>query len=323
MKRQSSSRKNASTIHACIAVASVALMSLIAAPPAAAQTTVTSAESEWRQDLDAWRARRAQEIDSPTGWLTLSALEWLKGGANSIGAAPDNSLQVHGAAPAHIGMLVVSDNTVQLMHTMDGFPAELTLDGKPAQDGPLTVEGANPSVIGFRGITMVILKRGDRFALRIKDADSPARTSFHGLNWFDPDPQFSIEAQWTPYTPPQIEKIPTVIGTVLSLPSPGIAEFTVAGQKYSLEPVLESPGDKTLFFILRDETSKTTTYEAARFLHAPFPSNGLDKPGKLILDFNRLENPPCAYTSYATCPLPPAKNRLPVAIEAGEKRYTP
>ena len=265
---------------------------------------------------------RSQEIDLPDGWLTLVALEWLKPGANSLGAAADNQIQIHAQAPDHIGLFTVSGKTVQLLSTQGGFPPGLTIDGQPAREGPLTLE-PKPSVIAWHGLTIVVLERGGRYALRIKDADSPTRKAFHGLNWFAPDPQFSVEATWIPFTPPHVEKIPTVIGTTLELPAPGIAEFTISGQKLTLEPVLESPGDEELFFILRDETSKESTYQAARFLHSPLPDHGLDKPGKLILDFNRLENPPCAYTPYATCPLPPERNRLPVALQAGEKRYAP
>ncbi len=296
---------------------------LLTAHPAAAQTGVTSAESEWRADLDTWRALRGKQIDAPDGWLTLVGLEWLKGGANSVGAAADNQIQLHAHAPDHIGMITVSGKNVQLLATMDGYPPGLMIDGKPAQDGPLAVEGAKPSVITWHGLTLVVLERGGRYVLRIKDADSDTRTSFHGLNWYAPDPNLSIEASWTPFTPPHVEAIPTVLGTTLNLPAPGVATFTINGRQFTLEPVLESPGDKSLFFIVSDQTLKTTTYQGGRFLHAPFPDHGLDQPGKLILDFNRLENPPCAYTSYATCPLPPEGNRLPVAIEAGEKRYTP
>ncbi len=112
-----------------------------------------------------------------------------------------------------------------------------------------------------------------------------------------------------------------MIGTTLELTAPGIAEFTLGDKTLRLEPVIE-PGEKdVLFFILRDETSRTTTYQAARFLHTGLPDHGLDQPGLLTLDFNKLENPPCAYTPYATCPLPPEQNRLPVALEAGEQRY--
>ncbi len=294
-----------------------------AARPAAAQAAVTSAESEWRQDLNAWRARHAQQVDAPDGWLTLAGMQWLKPGANSLGAAPDNSIQLHAAVPGHMGLLLVSGTTVQLMATMDGFSPDLTIDGKPAQEGPLVTAGAKPSTIGFRGLSMAVLDRGGRFVLRIKDADSAARAAFHGLNWYAPDPNLSVEATWTPYTPPQTEAIPTVLGTTINLPAPGVASFELGGQKFTLEPVLERAGDTTLFFILSDQTLKDATYIGGRILHAPFPDQGLGKPGKLILDFNRLENPACAYTTFATCPLPPERNRLPVVIEAGEKRYTP
>ena len=297
------------------------LAHLAVARPDGAQATITSAESEWRQDLDKWRERRAQEIDAPDGWLTLIALDWLKPGANSLGAAADNQIRIHGQAPDHIGLFTVAGKTVQLLASQGGFPPELTIDGQPAREGPLAVDGARPSLIAWHGLSMVVLDRGGRYALRIKDSASPTRKGFHGLNWYPPDPQFSVEATWTPFTPPHIEKIPTVIGTTLELPAPGIAGFTLNGQRFTLEPVLESPGDQMLFFILRDTTSTQSTYQASRFLHAPLPDHGLDKPGRLILDFNRLENPPCAYTPYATCPLPPERNRLPVAIAAGEKRY--
>jgi len=290
--------------------------------PASAQTAVTSAESEWLQDLATWRARRAQEVDAPDGWLTLVGLEWLKPGANSVGAAAGNLIQVHSQAPDHIGLLTVSGKTLQLLSPSEGFPADLKIDGQPAREGPLAA-GAKPAVISWHGLSMVVLDRGGRYAVRIKDADSATRKGFHGLNWYAPDPQFSVEARWLPFTPPHIERIPTAINTTLDLPAPGVAEFTVAGKKLTLEPVLESPGDRMLLFIVKDETGKETTYAGGRYLHAPFPDHGLDNPGKLILDFNRLENPACAYTPYATCPQPPEKNRLPVAIEAGEKRYLP
>jgi uncharacterized protein (DUF1684 family) len=168
---------------------------------------------------------------------------------------------------------------------------------------------------------IIVIKRGDRLYLRVKDAQSPTRTAFHGLNWYPPDQRYVVTAKWTPHNPPRSLTIPNIIGLTETDPSPGVAEFTLNGQTLRLEPVIEDPAAKQLFFIFRDTTSKTTTYGAGRFLYAQYPSNGLDKPGTLILDFNRTQNPPCAYTAYATCPLPPPQNRLDIPIPAGEKRY--
>lgn len=286
-------------------------------------TADQSPEGIWRSHLQTWRTQRDHEISAPDGWLALVGLEWLKPGFNSFGSAADNQVRIHANAPDHIGLLTVSHDTVQLLAPRGGFPAELMVDGHPAREETLDTGDTKPSMIAWHGLDLVVQRRGDRFALRIKDADSPARTGFKGLYWYAPDLRYAVEAHWTPYNPPHHLKIATVIGTTLDLPSPGVAEFTLDGKTLRLEPVLEDPHATTLFFILRDATSQSTTYGGGRFLHTGFPDHGLSQPGTLILDFNQLFNPPCAYTSYATCPLPPDQNRLPVAIEAGEQRYTP
>jgi len=198
----------------------------------------------------------------------------------------------------------------------------LKIDGKPAREGPLSADDAKPSTLVWHRLSMVVLPRGGRYALRIKDADSLTRTQFRGLHWYAPDARYRVTAKWIPFTPPHVEKIPTIINTTLNMPAPGIAEFVLDGKTLRLEPVIEGDEKDKLFFILRDATSQTTTYQAARFLHTSLPSNGLSNPGSLTLDFNELYNPPCAYTPYATCPLPPEQNRLSIAIEAGEQRYS-
>jgi uncharacterized protein len=291
--------------------------------PASTAATANHAGT-WQTELAAWRADYEKGLSAADGWLTLVGLEWLKSGVNSVGAAADNQIKLpeSSQAPEHLGLITVNKKTVQLLPPSGGFPADLKINGQPARKGLLAVEGSNPSIITWRSLTMLVIERGGRYALRIKDADSSTRTGFHGANWYPPNPELRVTAQWIPFVPAHIERIPTIIGTTLDLPAPGVAEFTLDGQTLRLEPVLEDPTDKTLFFILRDETSKTTTYQAARFLHTGFPDHGLEKPGSIVLDFNRLRNPPCAYTPYATCPLPPEQNRLPVAIEAGEKRYS-
>ena len=326
--------------------------SAVPAAPAATQQPAPGNEAapvpwtvyaHWAEDLAAWRAAREREIGAPDGWLTLVGMEWLQPGVNSIGAAQDNRIRVHAKAPDHIGLLRVSANKpsekqpkgkqangqpgngqmVQLLSPPGGFPPDLTIDGKPAKEGQLTVEGPTPSAISWHGVTIVVLRRGERFAVRIKDADSPARAAYKGLNWYAPNPRYRVQAVWTPYTPPRMVNIPTPLGTTLDLPSPGFAEFVLDGKPMNLEPVTEKGAEGTLFFILTDETSNIETFATARYLHTGLPNHGLDQPGILALDFNLLENPPCAYTTYATCPLPPEQNRLPAAIEAGEKLYPP
>jgi uncharacterized protein len=295
---------------------------IVSAQTPAASKPANDPAAEWKQRIGAWRTQREKELAAPDGWLSLIGLEWLKSGGNSFGTASDNSVQIKAQAPQHFGILTVSNSNIQLLAFPGGFPADFQLNGKPAREGQLSADGENPSTMTWHGITMVVLERGNRYALRIKDANSPARTGFTGLHWYPPNLDYAVIAKWIPYNPPHMEKIPTIIGTTLNLPAPGIAEFTLNGKTIRLEPVMEDPHDTTLFFILRDETSKTTTYESARFLRTLFPDHGLDKPGTLILDFNQLYNPPCAYTPFATCPLPPPQNRLDVSIEAGEQRYS-
>jgi uncharacterized protein len=290
-----------------------------------AQNTPAAEAGPWQQQLAAWRAQREKAVSAPEGWLTLAGLDWLKTGISSIGSSPDSQVRLPAAAPAHLGMLTVSgkapDQVVQLLSPSGGFPPDVTLDGAPAREGALTVIGAKPSVIAWHGLSLVVLKRGDRFVVRIKDTDSPARAGFHGLDWYAPDAKFRVTARWVPFKPAQIEEIPTVIGTTLKLRAPGLAVFLLNDEVINLEPVLEDPSGKTLFFILNDETSKTATYAGGRYLHTSLPDHGLDQPGNLVLDFNQLENPPCAYTEFATCPLPPEQNRLDIGLEAGERRY--
>ncbi len=287
----------------------------------AAPGATADSSAGWRQALDTWREQREREISAPDGWLTLTGLEWLKPGINTFGSAAGNSIQIHAQAPDRMGMLTVTGTAVQLLSPAGGFPAGMLVDGKPPREGPLRASDVKPSTITWHALTLVVLPRGDRYVLRIKDADSPARASFHGLHWYAPDANYRVTARWIPYKPRQIEPISTVIGTVLNMTAPGVAEFMLNGKVALLEPVLEGGDAGKLFFILRDTTSTTTTYGGGRFLTTGLPDHGLDQPGSLTLDFNELYNPPCAYTAYATCPLPPQKNRLPLAIEAGEQRY--
>jgi len=309
-----------------VAMSSVAL-TIVAAHSASGyaaahskSTAVTASPQAMREEAE-WRADRARKLSAPDGWLTLVGLEWLKPGTNAVGLAADNQIHLKGHAPEHLGVIQVDGSQLKLIAPAEGFPKSLLVDGQPAHEGPLQSDDTKPSLLSTENLTLVVLHRGDRFALRIKDADSPTRTGFKGLHWYPAEAKYRVTAKWIPFVPAHTEKIPTVIGTTLDMPAPGLAEFTLDGKTIQIEPVLEDPNAKELFFILRDATSHTTTYQAARFLYSSFPDHGLDQPGTVVLDFNRLQNPPCAYTPYATCPLPPYINRLAISIPAGEQRY--
>jgi uncharacterized protein len=279
--------------------------------------------SDWKTGLLAWRAHREQRLSAPDGWLTLVGLEWLRPGPNSVGSAPDNRIRLSAAAPAHLGVIEVNGSDVRLIPPAGGFPSDLQLDGAQAHTAKLADDEAqNASKLTAGTLTLLLLHRGNRYALRIKDSQAPTRLDFHGLHWYDPDPAYRVEARWIPFVPAKKIKVPSIIGVTDEMPAPGLAEFTLNGKALQLEPVLEEPDAKQLFFILRDVTSRTTSYGAARFLYTDFPDQGLDKPGHLVLDFNRLQNPPCAYTAYATCPLPPEQNRLTIALPVGEAKYS-
>jgi uncharacterized protein (DUF1684 family) len=240
-----------------------------------------------------------------------------------MGSASDNRIRLT-AAPAHLAVLHLEGETITLIPPPGGFPKEFLVAGAPAKQQALRAEANNDKVsphLTIGTLNMYVIRREARFAVRIKDSHSAAITGFHELKWYPPDVTYQVTAKWIPYTPPKTISLATLVGTSYNQPVPGAAEFTLAGKIYRLEPVLEDPAIAKLFFILRDTTSSTTTYAACRFLYTGFPTNGLDKPGELVLDFNRLENPPCAYTPFSTCPLPPAGNRLPIALPVGEQRY--
>ena len=279
-------------------------------------------QESWESDLATWRARRAASLQAPEGWLSLIGLEWLREGDNSFGSDADNRIQIAAKTPAHIGVVRLEKGALRLLPPAGGFPKDLLVDGHPAQEQTLIADDAEqPSKLTIGTITIIVINRDGRFALRIKDPQAPTRVGFHGLRWYPPNPAYRVHARWIPYNPPKQLDIPTVLGTTTHLPAPGAAEFTLDGQTVRLEPVLEDPKSTDLFFILRDATSKTTTYGAGRFLYTELPDHGVGQAGELWLDFNRLVNPPCAFTAYATCPLPPPQNRLVIAIPAGEQRY--
>lgn len=249
-----------------------------------------------------WRQNRLTRLKSDDGWLTLVGLQWLNDGENKI------------QNPANSGSVVLQNGLVMLMPS-----ASLTIDDKPVTAPVALLDDTNPkgpTIVRSGTTTFQVIKRPPKFALRVKDTNSPARAHFLGLDYFPVAPQWRVEAHFEPFNPPHHVTITNVLGMTSDEIAPGLLAFTVNGKEYKLEPILEE-GTKDYFIIFKDATSGKETYAAARYVYAPPP----DKNGMTVIDFNKAYNPPCAFTSFATCPLPPPQNRLPFRIDAGELKY--
>ncbi len=267
-------------------------------------------------DLQQWRREYAAELAKPDGWFSLVALQWLAEGDTTVGSAPDNKLKLR-HLPAHAFSVRQQGGHVSL--TGAALNSCVKVNGAPARSQPLASDDdKTPSILTCNGVQATVIHRGDRLYLRVKDSAAPTRTHFTGLHWFAPNPSARVTAKWVPYGSPHRVRITNVLGQITEEPVAGYAEFTFAGHAARLEPLVE---DDQLFFIFRDETRHTETYGAGRFLYTALPDHGLGQAGTVVLDFNEAHNPPCAYTAYATCPLPPIGNRLSFSIPAGEKRY--
>jgi uncharacterized protein (DUF1684 family) len=255
-------------------------------------------------EVQQWQKTRAERLAKEDGWLTLIGLHWLQDGENSV------TLTKPGVPPVRI----TRSGPTTTLHP----DPSMTVDGKPlAGDTPLLAdaEEKGPTIVQMGSIRFNVIRRGDRYGLRVKDSESETRTHFKGLEYYPIDPKWRVEARFEAYHPPKKIPITDVTGMTSESISPGAIVFDVDGKEYRLDPILEE-GSTDYFIIFRDATSKDTTYPAGRYLYAPPP-----KEGRMIVDFNRAYNPPCAFTDFATCPLPPLQNRLPFRIEAGEKKY--
>lgn len=265
-------------------------------------------------DNAAWREQRRTELTAPDGWTSLVGLHWLELKSHFVGSGPGSGIRL-AYGPAKLGMVTQQDKRVFLTPEAG---AALTLNGEPLK-GRVELESdrdANPSVVGFdegKGL-LTVIERGSRHALRVKHADAESRTQFIGLDYWPAQEDWRIEGRFIPHPPGRTLTIVDVIGVATESPNPGAVEFERDGRTFRLEALGAVGGP--LFFVLADRTSGHGSYPAGRFLDAAAP-----QAGKVVLDFNRAYNPPCAFTPYATCPLPPAENRLDLLVDAGEKAY--
>jgi uncharacterized protein len=270
------------------------------------------AQPAYKAEIEKWREQREASLKKDDGWLTVTGLFWLKEGENRVGTTPNNEIVLlPQSAPARLGSFLFRGG--KTIFTAENG-ANVTSGGKPVQRLDMRPDAAGPAdSIAVRDLSMHVIKRGSRYGIRLRDKNSSFRREFKGLRWFPVDEAWRIRAKLVPYNPPRQIAVPNILGDTNQEICPGYLAFRLGGKEYRLEPIAE---DSQFFIIFRDLTAGKETYPSGRFLYADAP-----RDGQVVLDFNKAYNPPCAFTPYATCPLPPRQNRLQVRIPAGELTY--
>ncbi len=271
--------------------------------------------AEYRAAIATWRAERLDSLTGPDGWLSLVGLIWLEPGEQSFGRGPQADLRLDNAnLPAVAGVFSVADGTA----SFSAAPGVQVLhEGRPVTTLALAADtSGDPTRLSIGTLTFYLIEREGRLGIRAKDSAAPARTDFRGLDYFPVDPVWRVVAELVPYEPAKSIPILNVLGMQAEMTSPGALVFELEGEEYRLDPVLEE-GSTDWFVMLHDETAGRETYGAGRYLYVTPP-----RDGHTVIDFNKAYNPPCAFSTFATCPLPPQQNRLPLRITAGEKTYS-
>jgi uncharacterized protein (DUF1684 family) len=263
--------------------------------------------------LETFRVEREAALKRDSGWLTVAGLHFLNQGDNRVGSDPSNDIVLDfPSVPKHVGVISVTGTAVriraaegQTLLINDAVRTESELHG--------AFDKQPVDTLHFGPVSFFVHYSGPRLALRVRDQESALRRNFRSLRWYEPNPSFRTVGTFTPYPERKVVQIPNILGDIEPFNAVGTVKFELGGVTHTME----AWGDlKSLWFVFRDRTSGRETYPSARFLYTP-PVEG----DKVVIDFNFARNPPCAYNPYTTCPLPPPQNRLPIAIEAGEKKY--
>jgi uncharacterized protein len=295
-----------------IRAAQIAMFALLLGVGSSVQAVDLAQE---QREVDAWHRARIERLISPTGWVTLVGIFWLKEGDNDFGRAERNALTLdHASLPDTVGTFQVQQHTVTFVANSQSVVTQaghrITRIGmKPDSKEQVTV-------LATGTLEFFVIERNQRLAVRVRDNEHPARKKFRGIDRFPVSMEWMLDAAFEPYNPVHHVDVVNILGYTESVVSPGAIVFRKGGKQYRLETILESPDDDELSVMFADATSGRETYGAGRFLYVPLPRNG-----RTTIDFNKAYNPPCAFTDFATCPLPLKENRLSLRVEAGEKKY--
>ena len=275
-----------------------------------AQTLLAGEDAVYVEGIESWRAEREANLKKDGSWLTVAGLYWLREGENWVGTDPTNDFVLpKGTTPGVAGVfqLLGREATFRVQEGVS-----VTQDGKSINT--IKLEMGEKHAIRVNELTLWLHYSGDRLAIRIRDLHSAIRKNFDGLEWFPVNEMYRVTAKFVPHDAPRDIEMLNILGDVERFETPGYVYFELDGENIRMEPVLHQDG--RLRFVFRDGTSGAESYSAARFLNADAPVDG-----KVVIDFNRAHNPPCAFNPYTTCPMPTKENRLKVRIAAGEKNY--
>ncbi|RMG63482.1 MAG: DUF1684 domain-containing protein [Calditrichaeota bacterium] len=277
--------------------------------------TEATVDPTYLAEIEQWHKERVERLTSETGWLTLVGLHWLREGMNPFGSDSSNAVIFPPKAPPFMGTFFLdAGGHVRVKINPE---VEVLYQGKPVREMDLVSDAeGEPTVLWWHTLNWFIIKRGDRYAVRVRDTQAETRLNFLGLERFPVDPRWRVVARFEPFDPPRTIEVPNILGMVDKEPCPGALAFEIDGKTYRLYPT-GTMEDKEWFIVFGDATNGKTTYGGGRFIYVPRP--GPD--GTTVIDFNKAYNPPCVFTHYATCPLPPPQNRLPFEVTAGEKKY--
>jgi len=271
-------------------------------------------QSNYHQEIEEWHKKRVTNLKSETGWLTVSGLFWLDEGINTVGSSKENKIKFpKNTAAEKLGNFTLNSGTV----TINVEPGELVTSGTTNISAAIIFSDSieeQEIILTHRDLRFFIIKRGTKIGLRLRDLKSPARINFTQIERFPIDTMYQVKARFEAAKANKTIPIHDVIGQTTETAFAGTLYFEVKGKKLQLDATLE--GDN-LFIVFADETSGNSTYGGGRFLYAKVPTSG----NQVTLDFNKAYNPPCAFTDFATCPLPPDQNKMPIEILAGEKKY--
>ena len=274
-------------------------------------TSKHNKNKDYEFHIKQWHKKRIERLKAKDGWLSLAGLYWLEEGKNTFGKDSSNDFIINKeGVPPYICSFILHNGEVRF-ETRKGI--EVLLNENPVQEVKLQNDSSNnPSILKLGSLSWFIIKRGEKLGVRLRDSENPQIKKLKDIPTFPISPEWKVNAVFKSYDKPRKIKIPTVLGTIQQLQSPGKLEFQFKGKTYQLHP-LGDGGD--FFVVFGDKTNTVETYGSGRFLSVEGP----DKNGNTFIDFNKAYNPPCVFSHYATCPLPPEKNILPIRVTAGEK----